>query len=298
MLLKKFPVVVAALLLGCGSASAQITSLDLGQYRLTATYALPPVAAAEASAVTWNWDTDTLFILGDEGDAVVEVDKQGVQISTMRLTGFDDTEGLTYLGGGRFVIGEERLQDVYQLDYVAGGSAARSSLAAVSLGPTVGNVGVEGFSLDPLTGQLVVVKEKSPQAIYSASVNFANGTSSTNPLFTPGLGVLDLADVQVLSTVASLRGTSDQDNLLVFSQESALLMEVTRSGQILSQFDFSAIATDAEGVTIDGMGNIYIVGETPAMYVLSPVPEPQAYAMALAGLALVGCWAARRRSVA
>jgi uncharacterized protein YjiK len=100
--------------------------------------------------------------------------------------------------------------------------------------------------------------------------------------------------------VQSLRGTTDQDNLLVFSQETPRLMEVSRSGQILSSFDFSAIASDAEGVTIDGNGVIYIVGETPRMYVLAPtppVPEPEVAALMLAGLGLVGAFARRRMSV-
>jgi uncharacterized protein YjiK len=103
--------------------------------------------------------------------------------------------------------------------------------------------------------------------------------------------------VQVLSTVTSLRGTADQDNLLIYSQETPRLMEVTRSGQVLSQFDFSGIAEDAEGVTIDGDGIIYVVGETPRMYVLAPtapVPEPEGWALLMAGLGLIGA-ASRRR---
>lgn len=39
----------------CSStAMGGITSLDLGNYQLSATYALPSVAASEASAVTYN----------------------------------------------------------------------------------------------------------------------------------------------------------------------------------------------------------------------------------------------------
>ena len=33
--------------------------------------------AQEASAVTYNWDTDTLFVVGDGGTSVVQVSKTG-----------------------------------------------------------------------------------------------------------------------------------------------------------------------------------------------------------------------------
>ena len=248
-----------------------IASLNLANYELCATHALPSVAAAEASAVTYDWDTDTLFVLGDEGDALVEVSLTGELLGEMTLTGFDDTEGLTYVGEGTFVIVEERLQDVYLIEYIAGGSADRSSLPSVSLGDTVGNIGLEGISFDPVGGTYVTVKEKSPQGVFQAELDWSVPAGSMTSLFSPRLGVLDISDVAVLTTVPSLVGTSDEDNLLLYSQESAILLEVTPSGTVLSSFSFSGIAADAEGVTIGPDGTIYVVGETPALYVLCPL---------------------------
>lgn len=293
--MKTIAIVLAAF--AAASASASITSLDLSQYQLTATYDLSaaPFAPAsnESSAITYNWDTGTLFVLGDEGDRLLEITTSGQFVSTMNLTGFADTEGLTYIGNGEFVIGEERLQNVYKFSYSAGGTIDSSSMPMASIGPTVGNVGIEGFSYDPLTGRFIMVKEKTPQGVYDVAVTFPGG-ADLNPsnLFDPGLlGVSDLSDVQVLSTVSSLIGTADQNNLLIYSQESARLMEVTRSGQVLSAFDFSAIAGDAEGVTIGPDGTIYVAGEYPAVYVLSPIPTPGAAVLGV--IALVA--AARRR---
>lgn len=301
--MSRIPLAAAIALIVAGSAHAATNPLDLDNYRLIATYDLPSVQASEASAVTWNWDTDTLFVLGDEGDYVVEVNKQGQQISSMNLFGFDDTEGLTYVGNGQFVVIEERLQDAYRFSYTAGGAIGRNTLPSVSVGPTVGNVGLEGLSYDPLSGRFILVKEKTPQAVYDAALDFTTGSATVTELVPPAnpfvrlFDTLDLSDVQTLTTVASLRGTADQDNLLVYSQETPRLMEVTRSGEVLSQFDFSAIAGDAEGVTIDSNGVIYIVGETPRLYVLAPtapVPEPESWALLLAGLGLLGFMARRR----
>ena len=273
-------------------APAAPLAIDLSQYTLLNSYALPSVAAEEASAITYNWDTDSLFVLGDEGDALVEVSMTGVQLSVMTLTGFADTEGLTYVGGGRFVLTEERLRDAYRVTYVGGGTLDRAALPFADLGATVGNVGIEGISFDPRDGSFVTVKEVSAQEVNRNAITFGNpGVATVTSLFSPALGVADLSDVQVLAAVPSLAAGVDADNLLIFSQESRRLLEVDPHGAILSSFDFSSLASDAEGVTIDFDGNIYVVAETgPTLLVLSapqPVPLPPSMALAASGLALL-----------
>ncbi|HEY4369411.1 MAG TPA: SdiA-regulated domain-containing protein [Steroidobacteraceae bacterium] len=281
-------------------ANAAISSLDLGNYHLSATYNLPGGPASEASAVAWNRDSGSLFVLGDEGDAIAEVSKTGSLISTMTLSGFDDTEGLTYVGNGKFVLVEERLQDAYLLSYTAGGSITRSSLQSVSIGPTTGNTGLEGVSYDPVSGTFVFVKETNPQAVYEANLNFAAGGNATvSSLFTPALGVADLSDVQVLSGVAA--GSPDASHLLIFSQESAKLLEVDRSGSVLSMFDFGGLSSNAEGVTIADDGTIYVVDEGPHLYVLTPnapVPLPAAAWLLFSGLAGLGAIGRRKQQAA
>jgi uncharacterized protein YjiK len=293
-------------LAGASGASAAITSVDLGSYTLTGTYALPS-SASEASAITYNWDTGTFFVLGDEGDALVEVSKTGQQLSRMTLTNFNDTEGLTYVGNGQFVITEERLRDAYKFTYAANGSANRTSLAATDLGSTIGNIGIEGISYDPRNGSFVTVKEKDPQGVMSNQLNFgtpggAQGGATVTSIFTPNLGVIDLADVQVLGVVPSLLGTADEGNLLILSQESSLLLEVTRSGTVLSTFDLGLLTGNAEGVTIDPTtGKIYIVAESSyavgdsTLFELSPTAVPVPAALPLFGSALAGLVAFGRR---
>ncbi len=283
--------VLTALSLAIGApALAGISSFDLGQYFHASTFALPSPAADEASAIAWNWDTDTLFVLGDEGDAIAEVTRTGALVSTMTLTGFADTEGLTYIGAGQFVLTEERLQDAYKFTYAAGGSVSSAGLATASLGPTVGNIGLEGLAYERSSGEYFLVKEKTPQAVYQAAIDFTVANVTPTSLFTPALGVSDLSDIAVLSNIGSLMGTTDEDNLIILSQESSMLLEVSRTGAILSQCSLAGLASDIEGVTIADDGTIYVCSEAPQVFVLIPAPGAGAL-----GLATLGALGARRR---
>ena len=106
----------------------------------------------------------------------------------------------------------------------------------------------------------------------------------------------------MLSTVGSLIGTTDENNLLIISQESRMLLEVSRTGEILSSFNLLNLSGNAEGVTIDADGNIYVVAETnvngggSTMFVLAPNAVPVPAALPLLGSALGSlCLLGRRR---
>ncbi len=311
-----------AVLLGVGllpsSAQAAVSSFDLSTYQLQATYSLNLLAlnplsnkqANEASAVTFNQDTGTLFVVEDEGTKIYEISTTGTVLGSMNLTGFADTEGLTYVGGGKFVIVEERLRSIYELTYSANGTVARSSLPVINLGATVGNIGAEGVAYDPVAQNFVQVKEKTPTEVnLVANPNFAAGTSAVSSLFDPAvLNVIDLADVEVLAKIPSLQGTAWQDHLLLLSQESPRLIQTTRSGQIIASIDLTGLnAAGIEGVTVDTAGNLYLVAEPdnvngapgPArLFVFTPpapVPLPAGVWLLLSGAAALSGAARRRR---
>ena len=67
---------------------------------------------------------------------------------------FYDTEGITYVGGGKFVMTEERDRQLVQFTYAAGTTLTRAATQTVKLGTTIGNIGLEGRHLRPADRRL------------------------------------------------------------------------------------------------------------------------------------------------
>jgi len=319
--------VVAALAVASVSAQASTTSINLGNYSVTGVYSLGltagtggAVSGLEASAVAYARDRGTLFFVGDEGTGVIETTLTGQTLGAMTFdwtnTGSSkhDTEGLTYVGNGQLVVSEERLYDAYKFSYVAGGSASLANNGVSISNAVVGNDGLEGLSYDPRNGSFVTVKQDVPEDILSGSLTFGanlTGTASMSNLFNPTLlNVTTFSDVQTLSPVDALIGTSAADNLLILSLGSRKLLEVTRTGQVLSSFDLTNVLAHngIEGVTVDEKGNIYLVAEQIQDGIIPPnaasqlivltaaVPEPGTWAMLFAGLGLLGFTARRKKA--
>jgi len=300
------------------------TSVNLSSYVRVGRYDLPEptrttapansLLCQEASNVTYNWDTDTLFITGDGGTSVVQVSKTGQLINSMTLalgsspqgTEFYDTEGLTYIGNGQFVLVEERYRQANLFTYVAGTTLQRSNVQTVKLGTTVGNVGLEGLCYDPSTSGFIFVKEKSPLSIFQTTINFPAGTASngspsatsSTDLFNPALANLaDFSDVFALSNLPSLNGQPDASHLLIISQESGQIKKVDRSGTVFSTLTIVADPGSPltvpdmtmEGVTMDRAGNLYVSNEGgggdanhPQLWVYAPSTAPNAAPTAVA----------------
>jgi uncharacterized protein YjiK len=312
-----------------GSPGSTLAGIDLSRYTRVGRYELPEVTningsltaaqkaaaiangsvlAQEASAVTYDWDTDTLFVVGDGGTSVVQVDKTGKLIDSMTLakgsspqgTTFYDPEGLAYVGNGKFVMTEERDRQIVSFTYAKDTTLTRAVTQAVKLGTFSNNIGLEGITYDPLSNSYIIVKEEDPEGIFQTTLDFAAGTASNGSpttenstnLFDPfKLSLLDFADVYALSNVAALSSKDDASHLIVLSQESGKILNIDRSGKVYSSLTISADARNAanpldtlsvpnqshEGVTVDKNGILYVVSENgggdinhPELWVYAP----------------------------
>lgn len=261
------------------------STYDLNNYTQTDSFPLQYATSgtnllnAEASGVAYDKDTDSLFVIGDGGTAVVQVAKSdGHVLDSMTLNAgdFEDTEGITYVGGGKFVLVEERLRQVDMFTYTAGGTLKRADVQSVKLGTTVGNVGIEGVSFDTKTGGYIAVRQSQPTSIFQAAINFAGGSatasdgtpilpSTDNP---PVLFDADKTGLSAFNDVFSLSnivpGTApDYDNVIIIGAPDGKIVKMDRTGRLLSSLYMSATAQN-EGVTMGSDGIIYAVGEQAA----------------------------------
>jgi uncharacterized protein YjiK len=295
---------VALMVVAISSASAAVAEVDLAQYKKVAEHPLPtkfnePAAAAaagsllaeEASAVTYDPENEHLYVVGDGGTSIVEVTKEGHYLSSMTLAPevggpqgrtFYDTEGVAFVGDKKFVITEERRRWVDRFEYVAGGTLTRANAETVKLGTEIGNIGLEGVTDDPLGGGslgpgLILTKEMEPEGIFATEVDWATGAASNGSatteestnLFPPAdAGLGDMSDVYALADVEGI-SSGEKENLLIISQESGQIVNVSRTGQVHSRLTLvsepgnplSIPDQTDEGVTMDQNGVLYVVNE-------------------------------------
>lgn len=250
--------------------------VGLHDYRLLQSPIKLKTLTSNASGITYNPDTDTLFAISNNPPYIVEMDKQGRELRKILLDGFQDTEDLTYLGQGRYAIVEERLRTIAIVNIGQQTvSVSRADSRSFSL-PDVSNddnKGFEGIAFDPVAHSLYVVNEAEPRQLFRID-GFADGKSDhysvTQPwdLETNHLDKLDFS---------ALHFDPRTGHLLMLSDESRTLTETTLGGQLVSRLTMSIFRSgfshnirQAEGVAMDRDGRLYILSEPNQLYLLEP----------------------------
>ena len=137
--------------------------------------------------MTYDWDTDTLFVVGDGGTSVVQVSKTGALIDSMTLapggspqgTEFYDTEGITYVGGGKFVLTEERDRQVNLFTYVAGATLTARRRADRQARHHHRQHRARGRHLRPARRSGLHLRQgEGARGIFQTGIDFAAGTAT------------------------------------------------------------------------------------------------------------------------
>ncbi|WP_312255241.1 SdiA-regulated domain-containing protein [Stutzerimonas nitrititolerans] len=251
-------------------AEQRAASIWLPDYELVLETTLAGLEEDETSGLTWDPATGTLFTVTGQNPQLVEFTTGGVVLRGIRLTGFSDPEAVEALDDGRLGIVDERRRlvavfrlapDVESLDL--------DDLARYDLGfDDAGNKGFEGLAWNPRTQRMLLAKERDPQGLFELPFPGEDGAAGVLEAL-PGQDLL----VRDISSVAIDPRTG---HTLMLSDESRLLVELDRLGRprsFISLFGGLNGLVDgieqAEGVAMDGEGNIYVVGEPNRFFVFS-----------------------------
>jgi len=128
--------------------------------------------------------------------------------------------------------------------------------------------GFEGLAWNPRTQRLLLAKERDPQGLFELPFPGEDGAAGAlQAVPKQGLLVRDISSVAI---------DPRSGHTLMLSDESRLLVELDLQGKPRSFISlFGGLnglvhgIEQAEGVAMDGEGNIYVVGEPNRFYVFS-----------------------------
>ncbi|MCP1442830.1 uncharacterized protein YjiK [Pseudomonas sp. GGS8] len=228
---------------------------------------LPGMEKDEASDVSYDPQTKTLFAVMGKNPFLVELTLQGDVLRKMPLVGWSNPEGVTVMGNGLLAITDER---EHLLSIVKVDADTRelniANFPKYDLGPSKNqNKGFEAVVWDAGHQQLLLGEERPP-ALFSWKSDgsqILKGDKQKLPS--------DALDIRNLSALAIDPRTG---HTLVLSADSHLLLELDEKGEqvsfmtLLGGFNgLKKTIPRAEGVTMDEAGTLYMVSEPNLFYV-------------------------------
>lgn len=232
---------------------SQSLASSLGNLTLLFSDTIAGISASNISGVAFQPVSKTLYIVDNKECAVYEITTHGRLIRQILLDGFEDTEGIAYHSGFHFYIVEERRADLslILLPSAGNGSVKRDKSIVLHFNGDWKNSGLEGVAYSEAKNLVYVTKEKHPPRLYSVIPdNSGNPVQfEKNKPFNIEENPGDAADLFALS----------DGNFLVLNQELDKLIGYDPRGKVLSERTLGM--NQAEGVTVDSSGCIYVVGE-------------------------------------
>ncbi|WP_162177872.1 SdiA-regulated domain-containing protein [Halotalea alkalilenta] len=224
------------------------------------------------SGITYDPDRNTLIAVTNQSPEILELSLDGRLLRRIPTNGLQDPEAIEYLGRGRYLVADEQIQALVEVhidddtSLVDAGGSARLSIG-IELN---GNKGFEGLSYDHDERRIFVAKEKDPLRIYEVG-GFPveeNETLDIHILRDAGYDQrLPIGDVSGIHLDATTK------HLLILSDESRRIIEMDRHKRVIRSLPLLAgrhgLMMDipqAEGITMDDQGNIYLVSEPNLFY--------------------------------
>lgn len=251
----------------------QARSLWLPEYRVRLEAQPVTSVTNNLSGLTFDEQRNQLWGVVNNPEELVALDLNGQFIARYRLKGFVDVEAVTYLGDNLLAVTEERSQSVVIFPVpTAPGELLREDYASVTLSTGESdNSGFEGLGYDRAGDRLFAVKEHSPRKLYEIQGIKASLNGQLN------LKVIDreawISDKDMASDLSSVHFDERTGHLVLLSDEAKMMLELDGDGELVSfRSLWSGFAglnesvPQAEGMTFDGRGDLYLVSEPNLFY--------------------------------
>lgn len=253
--------------------SRQARSLWLPEYRVRIEAQPVESVIDNLSGLTFDEQRNHLWAVVNNPEELIALDLNGGFIARYPLSGFVDVEGVTYLGDDLLAVAEERSQSVVIMPVPAQpGALKRDDYASVTLALGAGgNEGFEGLGYDRAGDRLFVVKEYSPRKLYEIQGLKSSLNGQLN------LTIIDreawIEDKNMATDLSSVHFDERTGHLVLLSDEAKMMLELDGEGELVSfRSLWSGFAglkksvPQAEGMTFDERGNLYLVSEPNLFY--------------------------------
>lgn len=242
------------------------SALALSSYK--AVIQQKPVAGVKSnlSGLTYSAEDRMLFAVINNPPELVWLTTEGQLVGRMPLQGIHDPESIAWSGGNQFQIGSEKDGAVYKTQV----DIQRGTMQIISMVKLEGydkakNKGLEGTAWDAKNERLYAAKERKPIMIKEVEMS-KNGITRALPS----------AITASVSDVSGLEYHAPTDSLLVLSDESKMILEVSSEWRVRDRLfltaEWSGLRDDIpqpEGIAMDNENNLYIVSEPNLFYKFS-----------------------------
>ncbi len=229
-----------------------------------------------ASGITWSPITNSLFIVINGQNEVFELTLDGDIVRRIPLRNFRDVEAITWVGDDQFIVADERDQSLVKLTITPETSELnKQDFPSFTMGFESGdNKGFEGVAWDPTDNAIFVVRERDPMRLYKVYGLVSDGSPSQVSI--KKSKALSKAAKKRNNDLSGLHFDHNSGNLLVLSHESNLVSEINARGDNISFLELGKgwhgldnTVPQAEGITMDDNGNLYVISEPNLFYKFS-----------------------------
>ena len=232
------------------------------------------------SGLSYDPDLQLLWAVTNGPNELLALSSDGDIKARYTLDGFDDVEAVTYIGNGQLIIAEERKQNLVIVSIPVGidgapqtrGSLNHAQYPSITLALwSEDNKGIEGLTYDLKSDRLYVIKERDPIQLLAVS-GIQKSLEKSLSVQVQNLSGL-LKNNLFATDLSSATFDQNSGHLILLSEESKLLIEMTVEGKIISFRSlvrgFAGLQKSipqAEGVSIDTDGHLYVVSEPNLFY--------------------------------